>query len=423
MVWHCISSCYRSLLLADRGSVAPIFGICLMSIMAVVGATIALGMDTRAGQQLQVTADASALGGATVFLNHTSPKAAVRLEAARKEATQLATNNSNYNLRDLDIDAVTEDAYGQHTRLSVDLEFKPVNYFSKFAGKKASAPIRRRAVADATWGFPLCVLTLEKNKVGLRVQGNGELSAENCIVWSNSQNRKSMRFDGGSSSARAFCAVGGTERTTGARVQPQPESDCQSLPDPLAGFSLPVSGLCDSLSVDIIRIGSTTLGPGIYCGGLTVRARNVTLEPGVYFIREGGLTIDAEGTITARGVTFVFLGNMGHVDIRSGSDLEIIAPAEGKTAGIAFAQMGAPLPITKKMFIRGSIDVEGVIYMPQYDIEFKQNGGGRTTSPYLQIVSNSLNIAQDGRLAIDFDMGETDLPLVIEPKREARLIE
>ena len=60
-----------------------------MSIMAVVGATIALGMDTRAGQQLQVTADASALGGATVFLNHTSPKAQDRLMAAREEAERI----------------------------------------------------------------------------------------------------------------------------------------------------------------------------------------------------------------------------------------------------------------------------------------------------------------------------------------------
>jgi len=307
-----------------------------MSILAMVGATIALGMDTRAGNQLQVTADASALGGATAFLNHASPKAEDRLEAARVEATSLANNNSNYNLRDLEVAAVSEDAYGQHTRLAVELEFKPVNYFAKFAGGNASAPMRRRAVAAATWGFPLCVLTLEEKQVGVRVKDEGTLSAENCIVWSNSGNSQSMRFEGGASSARAFCTVGDVDRAIGANVDPQPQTGCQALPDPLADFDLPVSGLCDSISIDVIRIGSTRLTPGIYCGGLTVRARNVSLDPGVYFIREGGLKIDARGSLEADGVTFIFMGSIGQVSIESGAGLSIKAPVDGETAEALF---------------------------------------------------------------------------------------
>lgn len=407
----------------EAGSAAPIFGLCLMSIMAVVGATIALGMDTRAGQQLQVTADASALGGATVFLNHTSPKAQDRLMAAREEAERLATNNSNYELRDLNVDAVTEDAYGQHTRLAVELEFKPVNYFAKFAGASASAPMRRLAVAEATWGFPLCVLTLDPTHVALRVMDNSRLVAENCIVWSNSTNARSMRFVGGSSQARAFCTAGGADRWIGARVTPEPETECEPLPDPLADLELPVTGLCDSVSVDIVRIGSTRLSPGIYCGGLAIRARNVTLEPGTYYIRDGGLKIDARGTVVAEGVTFVFQGLTSHIDIKGGSELSIVAPADGELAGMAFVQMGDVDRLQRKMRIRGQLNVEGVIYMPGYDIEVMQGGSGRTKSPYLQIVANSLEVSNGGKLAIEFDMSQTDLPLVIEPRREARLVQ
>ncbi|MEQ8558953.1 MAG: Tad domain-containing protein [Henriciella sp.] len=401
----------------------PVFAISLMSIMAMVGATIALGMDTRSGHQLQLAADASALGGATVFLNHASPKADERLKAAKEEASTLATNNSNYELRDLDVAAVTEDAYGQHTRLSVELEFKPVNYFSKFAGKSATTPMRRRSVAVATWGFPLCILTLEERNAGMRIKDQGMLDATNCIVWTNSDSSQAMRFSGGSATARAFCAVGEVDQDIRAGVEPEPESGCQPLPDPLEGYDLPVSGLCDSVSVDIVRIGSTRLTPGLYCGGLTIRARNVTLEPGVYIFRGGGLKIDARGSLTAEGVTFIFDDRTGQIDIKSGSELKITAPAQGETAGIAFAQINLSKNWKRQMRIRGKIDVEGVIYMPSYDIKVTQGGGGRTKSPYLQIVSNTLEVSNQGRLAIDFDMTETDLPLVIKPRREARLVE
>jgi len=405
------------------GSTMPIFAISLMSIMALVGATIALGMDSRSGNKVQQVADVAALGGATAFLNSDTPKAADRLKAAEIQAKSLATNNSEYELADFDISAVTEDAYGQHTRLAIELEFDPVNYFSKLLKASATAPIRRRAVAAATWGFPLCVLTLEDRQVGLRIKDQGELAAENCIVWSNSDNKKSMRFDGGSAEAKAFCTVGDADRDSRAHVKPEPETGCEPLPDPLEGFELPVSGICDSLNIAVIRIGSTKMTPGIYCGGMNVKARNITLDPGVYYIRDGGLKIDASGTVKADGVTFVFQGLIGQIDIKGDSGLDIRAPAHGETAGIAFAELGGLLPSNRNMRIRGDLNVEGVIYMPSYDIEVSKDGGGHTKSPYLQIVANSLQVSGQGKLAIDFDMSQTDLPLVIAPEREARLIE
>lgn len=407
----------------EAGSAAPIFGLCLMSIMAVVGATIALGMDTRAGQQLQVTADASALGGATVFLNHTSPKAQDRLMAAREEAERLATNNSNYELRDLNVDAVTEDAYGQHTRLAVELEFKPVNYFANFAGSNASAPMRRLAIAEATWGFPLCVLTLEQEKTGLVIKDQGELISDGCVIWSNSKGSESMAFEAGRAEAKAFCAAGDIQKDIKAQVSPAPESGCQSLPDPLKGFDVPLAGVCDKMETRVIKIGSTRLTPGIYCGGLEVKARNVKFEPGIYHVRAGGLKIDAHGVIDAAGVTFIFDGEIDKVEIKGNSGLNVIAPTEGPTAGIAFAELKGLLNKEKDMKVEGMLNVEGVIYMPSYDIVVKKTGGGRTRSPYLQVVANSLEVSDRGSLAIDFDMSKTDLPLVIEPRREARLVQ
>ncbi|MEM5516705.1 Tad domain-containing protein [Henriciella sp. AS95] len=401
----------------------PIFAISLMAILSLVGGTIALGMDSRSSNNLQHAADSSALGGATAFLHSDSPKAEERLKAAHEQARSLATQNTDYSLTELDVAAVTEDAYGQHTNLKVELQFKPVNYFAKLVGSKSTTPIRRRAVATATWGFPLCVLTLEPKRSGLTIKDQGQLEANNCIIWSNSDSRKAMDFKGGSAKTKAFCAVGDVDKDSRAQVDPKPEVGCQPLPDPLAGYEVPTSGICDSFSVDVIRIGSTKLSPGIYCGGLSVRARNVTLEPGIYHIRGGGLKIDARGELEAHGVTFLFDGLINKVEIRGGSGLKVTAPTEGETAGMAFAQLPSVVTRLPDMKIDGALNVEGVIYMPSYDIKIKKLGGGTTRSPYLQIVANSLEISDQGSLAIEFDMTQTDLPLVIKPAREARLVE
>ena len=406
----------------------PIFAISLMAILSLVGATIALGMDSRAGNHLQHAADASALGGATAFLNSESPKAEVRLKAAETQAKILAGQNSKYAISDFEIDALTEDAYGQYTNLAVELEFKPVNYFAKFAGDRSTTPIRRRAVASATWGFPLCVLALAENGTAVRVGGNATLSAQNCIIWSNSNAFDSMFFSGGVSESKAFCAAGKTRSLSRASVSPQPETGCQKLPDPLEGFAVPVDGLCDHTNMVSSRLTSKTLSPGIYCGGIMLNARNVTFEPGIYIIRDGTLKVNAMQDVVAEGVTFLLEGYLSGVDIGGNGGLTITAPADGPTAGIAFAELPSLTPVAGRILapdfnVRGKLDAEGVFYLPSFDMKMSGQGNSETASPYLQLVVNRLSLSAQSVLNIEFNEADTDMPIIIKPAREARLVE
>ena len=216
-----------------------------MAILALVGSTLALGMDSRSGSKVQQAADSAALGGATAFLNTDSPRAKDRLEAARQQAKVLAENNSEYSLADLVVDAVSEDAFGQHTRLAVELEFQPVNFFGRFTGRNATAPVRRRAVATSTWGFPLCLLALSpENETGLSLKHMARLVAEGCIVWSNDSSSASMRFDGGRAEAKSFCAAGLVNRSHRANVSPLPSVQCDPIPDPLGDWRPPAPDTC-----------------------------------------------------------------------------------------------------------------------------------------------------------------------------------
>ena len=240
---------------ADRsGSTAPIFAVCLMAIVSLVGATIALSMDSRAANQLQATANSAALAGATAFINATSPRMEDRMDEARVLAEGAARSNSQYALTELEIGQIVEDPYGQHTEITVDLAFEPANPAAKIAGRNANIGISRKAVASATWGFPLCILALNEDGAAFKIGGSAELTAENCIIWSNSTGSNSMSFEGGRSEAKYFCARGDAFESGGS-VTPTPHEQCDPIPDPLDDWVPPAPGQPTSVP-DVIALKS-----------------------------------------------------------------------------------------------------------------------------------------------------------------------
>jgi Flp pilus assembly protein TadG len=236
---------------ADRaGSTAPIFAMCLFAIVSLIGATIALSMDSRAANQLQASADAAALAGATAFINATSPRMEDRMDEARKLASDSARSNTQYALTQLEVGQIVEDPYGQHTEITVDLAFEPANPAAKMAGRNANIGIARKAKASATWGFPLCVLALNESGTGLMISGAANLVAENCIIWSNSKSGTSMAFEGGRAEAKYFCAAGNTAQS-GGQVSPTPHEQCAPMPDPLDDWVAPAPGQAASPPAEI----------------------------------------------------------------------------------------------------------------------------------------------------------------------------
>ena len=413
---------------SSAGSIMPIMMICLTSVLALMAASIALGMDSRSANNLQVTADAAALGGATAFLNAASPKLEDRMAEANAQAASLATANTEFVLTDLAVGAASEDAYGQKLQLAVELEFKPVNVAAGLAGRNANVDIRRRAVAEATWGFPLCVLTLAKNGPAVSVNDNTTLSAENCIIWSNSTSSNSMSFTGGTATTKHFCTAGQADIATAASVTPPPSEACEVLPDPLVGYDVDSSTACDFIKYKAQRNRTVYLKPGTYCGGLDVKSDDVDFAPGIYHILDGELRIHVKGDIVAEGVTFLLDGDISGFEVKSDSAVTLIAPATGPTAGVAIAQRasmqtggtGNPTLLAK---IIGALNVEGVIYMPAFDLTLSKSGGGSTKSPYLQLIAHRLIMDGSASLLVDFDESATSLPIVIQPERFARLVE
>ena len=227
-----------------QGGLLPLFAILLFAVIAVIGATLSLSMDNSSATNLQHSADSSALGGAIAFLQSDSPRAQDRTQEAKAQAMRLAQQNANYDLTRLDLGTVTEDVYGQHFTMEVELQFKPVNAAASLTGRNANIDIKRRAVASATWGFPLCILALETSEAGFFTQDNASLSAGDCIIWSNSDSQHSTHVKAGKVSANYLCAHGNIRRGPSGVIRGKTTKDCDKLPDPMKGWSPPKAGNC-----------------------------------------------------------------------------------------------------------------------------------------------------------------------------------
>ncbi|MEZ5946565.1 MAG: pilus assembly protein TadG-related protein [Hyphomonas sp.] len=241
----------------EDGSTLPLFAVTLMAIVALAFAAIALGLDSKAANNLQNAADSAALAGATAFVAANSPRAEDRLEEARQTALATAQGNAEYVLSNMDIAAISEDAYGQHTEIEVALAFEPANVAAKVLGRNANIALTREAAASTTWGFPLCILALEPTGNGLSTADSTSLSAMNCVIWSNSTGARSMAFSGGDAETKFFCAAGKAPVSGGTQISPRPTEHCDRIPDPLNGLQIPTPGKSVAASLTYAKVQVT----------------------------------------------------------------------------------------------------------------------------------------------------------------------
>jgi hypothetical protein len=512
----------------------PIFAIGLFVILSLAGATIALSFDSRAATNLQISADESALSGATAFLNAASPRAEDRLQAAKRAAEASARANSTYAIAKLDVGAVTEDAYGQKTVIEVALKFTPVNPAAQIAGRTASIDIERTAAASATWGFPLCILGLNPNASGLSTSGAASLSAENCIVWSNTTGSRSMEFTGGTASTKYFCASGNAY-VASASVTPRPNENCDPIPDPLASWTAPLPGKFDlspfpagsknkspnpnALASQLVKVldllpekaikaelkaamnggdplsdattellqaklaalaltfggknaptsldkygyfnkgvakglhvlevaqilgivdnlpnnmlskdtysasPTLTLSPGTYAG-LDISEGHVRMKPGVYHIVGAPLVVRRRATLSGDGVTIILHGDKATFSVLDEARATLTGSSDGETAGFTIAEnrrakLNGKKAERSRLTGSGSVALIGTIYLPRQKFSITGDGSADQASPLLQLVASNIEMTQHGALKIRFDPGRTDVPMTIQPAREARLI-
>jgi hypothetical protein len=144
--------------------------------------------------------------------------------------------------------------------------------------------------------------------------------------------------------------------------------------------------------------------PGDYCGGLTIK-RTVNMEPGVYIVSAGDLTIESTAVVSGTGV-MIFLTGGATVHFAGTANVQLSAPTSDPEpappnpyAGILI--FGDRDDLNANHIINGdsTSSFDGAIYAPSGHVEFAGSGavGGGCT----QVVAATIEFTGDAGFGTD----------------------
>jgi hypothetical protein len=257
----------------------------------------------------------------------------------------------------------------------------------------------------------ICALALEPAKsAALRIDMNSVMQANGCSVFSNSTNAKGIEVTGGSKlTANSVCTAGGYLGTL-ASYTPDPITDCPALPDPLASRNPPAFGACDfnNFRVDV----STTIVPGVYCGGLAIVDGVTTAAPGVYVIKDGEFTIQGNASLNGDNVGFYLTGAAAKTRFTSSTTISLSAPKTGPMAGIlVFEDRNSSEGRQFEISSRDARRLVGAIYLPKGELLVRGTSNFAGASEWTAIVARTIEINAGPVISLNSDYAASDIPV------------
>lgn len=396
-----------------RGGIAVSSAMALPAVLAVIGLASDYAMMTKVRQDLQHAADAAAIAGAR------------EIPLAMSNAKQVASAARSYAAYRLTKDSAASDAKLAAGNLSMDIEvvddFSAVKvtitqawtpFFLHFIDGGVT-PLTVTSQARFVGRNNICVLGLDGKGPAVNLDRNSRLTGNNCGVFSNSKDSDGLKIDVGAiASATILCSSGGAWVSGSARVTPAPITDCPPVADPLANRAAPSVGTCDHKNLTLNSV-TKTLDPGVYCGGLTIKgSASITLNPGIYVIKDGGLTVIAQASMAGEGVGFFITGNASSTHFTMQTHITLTAPKDGPMAGLLFFE---DRNLTAKLMHRITSDdariLLGTIYLPVGALIIDAKKPVADQSAYTAIIARSIELNMGPNLVLNAGYDKTDVPV------------
>lgn len=378
-----------------RGNV---IGLACIGLVTLVGGA-GLGVDTVQwflwNQQLRQGVEAGALGGAYALAHG---------GAVTPSATREVNRNANLTLA---IEAINSPPgsgalIGETNAVEV---IASTTHALPFSSLFIDAPtIRARAVATIIGVGDFCVLALAPTGVGVELGGSSNVDLD-CGVASNSVASNSIDLGGSSTlSANPVSSAGGLSGAS--NLAPGTTQLLYGNPerDPYASRNLAVPTNPTACTRTNFRVGSNevrNITPGRYCNGMTL-AGNVNMAPGVYIVDRGNFDLGSQARVTGTGVTIVLTGsstsNIGSIFINGGASLDISPPSQfdnPRWQDILIFQDPRGSTSTGRINGGGTLDLEGVIYMPRGNLFYAGNAGSHARCLFLVAYRVSLSGTSD----------------------------
>lgn len=401
---------------ATAGGVLPLFSVLAIPILGTLAAAVDYGVWLERKTHLQAVSDAAALAGAWEFR--------VSDAAAVATAENFIAGNAS-----VPVEAqvtVVESGTRLRVRLTHDADTVMGGVLSPGATQIAAA-----STAQANFGGPPCMLALNPTAAnGILVLGSAELIAEGCTLWSNADGHQSFRsYPATRTRADAICAVGGVYAR--GDVQPDPRAGCDPISDPLAGWEPPQPDTACAPQPSADPNGHIILQPGTYCGGLSFENGTVTLQEGVYVIKDGPFSLRGNVEVEGEGVGIYLTGHNARLDFAGTGRLRLTAMTDGPMDGLAIAQdPAAPAGEESQVGDEESLVIgnfrlafEGMVYLPRQTFTFWGNSDTEVFPPASYIIADRIAVGGNGRLRLRWDEDTAPPNPWLQPTEMVRLVE
>ena len=388
---------------AERGSVAVITAITLTAVLGFVALGTEVVFVLLKQREMQSTASAAALAGATAIQSGYTAKIAVEADAVAANAgfvngtsgVTVTVNNPPVGGQESGVTTAVQVIISQPQVLPISNLFNVPSW-----------SITGRAEATAGSNASNCVLQLDPSgTAGVVAMSNGAaVTLNSCGLAANGSSASAVQVTGGADlKASTVTIVGGDSLANGGAITASGgvKTYQPAVTNPYAATAVPTATGCahgaPGNPLSIQKTASTTVlsADGAYCGGLLLsNGAKVSMNPGVYIFVGGYIGI-ADSTLTGTGVTLVMTGsgtNYTYFTIDNASTINLSAPTSGATAGLVLFQSPSAPNTGSDTFSSGAaISLTGAIYFPNQEVFFAN--GASTASSCTQLVAWRINFS------------------------------
>lgn len=387
----------------SRGSVSLAFGLAAVPLFLTAAVAIDYSRAVSVKQHVQQVADAASIAAAAA-------PSSLTIAQRRAVALKFIAGNIASDLIETPVVNITPNT--AEVKLKAIVEGQLINFSADPNNQGSTVKVSAKSKTSFGYQSYQCLLALNPSMYeAVKFWGNSEFTAQLCTVQANSNHAIAMRTGGSAyAEAEGFCARGGW---AGSGFEPDPSGGCTPAADPYAALVLPAaSSTCAHTNYTVRKQdGPQFITPGVYCGGINLKVDSkVTLAPGTYFIKNGGLDMNTHSEMMANDVTFILVGN-SHVQIDSQSKLTLTAPTVadvtangGGIATMAIIQKADSNPgVINTITSGGDVNIVGAYYTPKQNLTVWANGDMNTLSPYFPMVVDNFEMSGTATLHVNLD--------------------
>jgi hypothetical protein len=420
-------------------TVTVLVAVCLTGLVAVVAITLDGGLLLDNRWRGQAAADSAALAAAAdLYVNFGQYQGLDKTGSAQQSALAVAAangfdNDSDTTVVTVNIPPLAGDHVGKAGYAEVIVQYNQTRNFSTIfslfnQNATGTIPVTARAVARGLMqpnsGAGILVLDPTAQKA-LNVTGDGNVTVKSGPIIVNSSDKNAAVITGNGGVYGPEVDVTGKSPgylTTGAgQFVTTPTANNLNTgqvptPDPLANLPVPDPSLLPNQSTKTLNINSdTTLQPGVYTGGIGISGGTITMQPGIYYMDQGGFSV-SNGSVNGSGVMIYnnCTPGSGQKVTITGGTFNLSAPTSGTYQGMVIFQArnagNVPVAITGP----GGSQMIGCVYAPSSPVQVTGAGFAIVGSEF---IADTLTVTGAGPFSVDWN-GAPGLP-----KRDIRLAE